>query len=118
VDRADAMRMLKMISGVSHSVVSAVAVQFAARMAMASTASVVRFATLSDKEIETYVATGEPLDNPGGYAIQGKAAAFIAELRGSYSGVMGLPLHETAELIAQIERDAHAGTEVRPEPVT
>jgi septum formation protein len=118
VDRADAMRMLRMLSGVPHRVLSTVAIQFETRMGMASTQSIVRFAKLSDKDIETYVATGEPMDKPGGYAIQGRAAAFITELRGSYSGVMGLPLYEAAELIGQIGRNVPAGTEISPDPVT
>ena len=59
------------------------------------------FRALSDDEIRRYVATGEPLDKAGGYAIQGRAAAFVQRIEGSYSGIMGLPLAETAELLAR-----------------
>jgi septum formation protein len=65
--------------------------------------SEVEFAELSPAEIERYVASEEPLDKAGGYAIQGAAAAFIKNLRGSYSGVMGLPLYEVAELLKTCE---------------
>ena len=58
-----------------------------------------RFAELSDADIDAYVASGEPSDKAGAYAVQGRAQAFITELRGSHSGVMGLPLHETTELL-------------------
>jgi septum formation protein len=66
--------------------------------------SEVTFRPLSGDEIDAYCATGEPLDKAGAYAIQGRAAAFIRHLEGSYSGVMGLPLYETAELLAEAGR--------------
>jgi septum formation protein len=69
---------------------------------MAVSPSRVTFRALIDDEIERYVATGEPFDKAGAYAIQGRAGAFVSHLEGSYSGVMGLPLFETAEILAKI----------------
>ncbi len=69
------------------------------RLELVVSESRVRFAELSQADIEAYVASGEPTDKAGAYAIQGRAGAFIIELHGSYSGVMGLPLHETAQLL-------------------
>ena len=69
---------------------------------MVVSSSRVSFRALTDDEIERYVATGESFDKAGGYAIQGRGAAFVSHLEGSYSGVMGLPLFETAELLAKI----------------
>jgi len=68
--------------------------------------SEVRFRTLDEAEIAAYIASGEPFDKAGGYGIQGRAAAFIAHLSGSHSGVMGLPLCETAQLLRQFGLDA------------
>lgn len=101
-DRADAVRMLGLLSGKSHRVVTAVAVQEGQRMGDAVSESTVRIRPLDEREIGAYVDSGEPMDKAGAYAIQGIAAVFIAELRGSYSGVMGLPLFETAELLDRI----------------
>ena len=98
-DRDDAARMLRLLSGTTHRVLTAVAIQFGDRIEMAVNDSVVRFSELSPKDIADYVDSGEPMDKAGAYAIQGRAAAFIPELHGSYSGVMGLPLYETAALI-------------------
>jgi septum formation protein len=98
-DRADAARMLQLLSGREHRVLTAVRLKFDAREELVVSESSVRFSALSDADIRTYVDSGEPLDKAGAYAIQGRAAAFIAELRGSYSGVMGLPLFETAQLM-------------------
>jgi septum formation protein len=100
-DDADAARMLRLLSGKVHTVLTAVAVQYNERFEMALSPSVVRFRELTVHDIASYVETGEPMDKAGAYAIQGRAAAFISEFRGSYSGVMGLPLYETAELIGQ-----------------
>jgi septum formation protein len=91
--------MLQLLSGREHRVLTAVRLKFDAREELVVSESSVRFSTLSDADIRTYVDSGEPLDKAGAYAIQGRAAAFIAELRGSYSGVMGLPLFETAQLM-------------------
>lgn len=101
-DRGDAARMLGELSGREHRVLTAVGLQFDARLEIAVSESMVRFSPLTDQDISAYVATGEPMDKAGAYAIQGRAAAFIPELRGSFSGVMGLPLHETAMLLEKI----------------
>jgi len=87
------------LSGREHRVLSAVALATAARDAVKVQESRVRFRELARAECAAYWDSGEPLDKAGGYGIQGRAAAFVAELRGSYSGVMGLPLYETAELL-------------------
>jgi septum formation protein len=98
-DDADAARMLRLLSGRTHEVITAVWVRDAGREAHATSVSELRFATLDEAEIASYVASGEPLGKAGGYAIQGRAAAFVAHLSGSHSGVMGLPLHETYHLL-------------------
>ncbi|HET6913678.1 MAG TPA: Maf family nucleotide pyrophosphatase [Rhodanobacteraceae bacterium] len=98
-DQDDARAMLRELSGHAHRVISTVWCVDAACRESATSVSEVRFAELSGTEIEEYVVTGEPFGKAGAYAIQGRAAAFIAHLSGSYSGVMGLPLHETARLL-------------------
>ena len=98
-DRKDAAAMLAQLSGRSHEVLTAIALQTADRLESALSRSEVRFRELTPQEIEDYVATGEADDKAGAYAIQGRAARFVAELRGSYSGVMGLPLYETARML-------------------
>jgi septum formation protein len=99
-DRADAERMLRRLSGRTHSVLTAVALAGAEGIQSRFSRSEVRFRDLSADEVTAYWDTGEPHDKAGGYAIQGAGAVFVADLRGSYSGVMGLPLYETAELLA------------------
>lgn len=101
-DAAGAMAMLLALSGQTHHVITAVAVRWQAQIIAAAATSRVTFRALARDEIERYVATGEPFDKAGGYAIQGKAAAFVQNLEGSYSGVMGLPLYETAGILAHI----------------
>jgi septum formation protein len=98
-DEADAHRMLRALSGRDHRVLTAVAVAQGRRIRTALSVSVVRFDGLSPSWIAAYVATGEPMGKAGAYAIQGRASARIASIRGSYSGIMGLPLRETAQLI-------------------
>ena len=98
-DDADARRMLRLLSGRAHRVLTAVAVVRGARLERATNVSRVRFARLSADEIDAYVASGEPLGKAGAYAIQGRAAAFVRRIEGSHSGIMGLPLHETATLL-------------------
>ena len=98
-DADDAARMLRELSGRSHRVVSSVWLVSAGREAHATCITDVRFEPLSDARIDAYVATGECFGKAGAYAIQGRAAAFVAHLSGSHSGVMGLPLHETARLM-------------------
>ncbi len=101
-DAQHAVAMLERLSGRTHEVMTAVAVQWHEETALAISISQVTFRPLARAEIERYVATGEPSDKAGAYAIQGRAAAFIAALDGSHSGVMGLPLYETAEVLARI----------------
>jgi septum formation protein len=98
-DRADAERMLRLLSGTRHRVFTAVAVGFEQRFEVATSESLVTFAALDDARIVAYVQSGEPFDKAGAYGIQGRAGAFIERLEGSYSGVMGLPLYETANLL-------------------
>ncbi len=101
-DRADALSMLARLSGQWHQVMSAVAVVGADGEALSRlSVSAVQFRPVTREEAEAYWETGEPRDKAGGYAIQGRAAVFIERLEGSYSGVMGLPLFETAELLGQ-----------------
>jgi septum formation protein len=98
-DRADAERILRTLSGTQHRVLTAVAVSFEGRFEMAVSESMVTFANLDEERIAAYVQSGEPFDKAGAYGIQGRAGAFIERIEGSYTGVMGLPLHETAELL-------------------
>jgi septum formation protein len=100
-DAEDAARMLARLSGRSHRVLTAVAVGQGARVVQVLSLSQVRFAPMSAADIETYVASGEPMGKAGAYAVQGLAAAYIARISGSYSGIMGLPLHETAQALRQ-----------------
>jgi septum formation protein len=100
VDVPDARRQLDRLSGRSHEVLSAVAVVNDTRSVRVN-ASTVWFRHLEPQECAAYCATGEPMDKAGSYAIQGMAATFIIRIEGSYSGVMGLPLYETAQLLAQ-----------------
>lgn len=102
VDREDAARMLKLLSGRTHRVLTAVAVQWGNRTWAALSVSHVRFARLTDGQVNAYVATGEPMGKAGAYGIQGRAAAFVEHISGSYSGIMGLPLYETAHLLAEV----------------
>lgn len=97
----DAAAMLGALSGKTHRVLTAVAVVFQGKLATALSDTAVRFRRLSASEIAAYVGTGEPLDKAGAYGIQGRAAAFIKQIDGSYSGVMGLPLYETAQLLGK-----------------
>ena len=100
--REEAASMLAALSARSHEVLTAIVLQNGDRTERALSRSEVRFKDLSASEIRDYVATGEGDDKAGAYAIQGRAARFIAELRGSYSGVMGLPLYETAQLLDRL----------------
>jgi len=99
VDRPDAEKMLAKLSGTQHRVLTAVALQFDSRVELAVSESLVTFATLDAARIAAYVASGEPFDKAGAYAIQGRAGTFVERLEGSYTGVMGLPLYETANLL-------------------
>jgi nucleoside triphosphate pyrophosphatase len=99
-DRADGMAMLGRLSGRTHRVLTAVALATAAGVAFRLSASEVRLRTVTPAECAAYWDSGEPRDKAGGYAIQGRGALFVEHLSGSYSGVMGLPLFETGELLA------------------
>jgi len=98
-DDADALRMLRELAGNTHRVLTAVAVQLGRKRRDALSDSRVTFAPLTTAELRAYVATGEPRGKAGAYAVQGRAAAFITRINGSYPGIMGLPLHETAQLL-------------------
>lgn len=100
-DRQHAIEMLGKLSGRSHQVMTAVAVCSEGKQSCVLNTSEVQFCELSAEQIEAYWQTGEPLGKAGGYAIQGLAAQFIVTINGSYSGIMGLPLYETAELLKQ-----------------
>lgn len=102
-DRPGAIAMLQQLSGCEHRVLTAVALKYDNGFDMILNENVVRFRELSEAEIREYVDTGEPYDKAGAYAIQGRAAAFIPEILGSYTGVMGLPLYETASLLRKFQ---------------
>lgn len=98
-DAEDAARMLRRLAGRAHRAVSVVWCVSASREEHATSDSTVEFMPLDDADIAAYVASGEAFGKAGAYAIQGRAAAFVKHLAGSHSGVMGLPLHETAQLL-------------------
>lgn len=98
-DRAEAEAILARLAGKRHEVLTAVAVAFDGEVEVSLSASTVEFAPLDAHAIKRYVASGESHDKAGAYAIQGRAAAFVTRLEGSYSGVMGLPLCETVQLL-------------------
>jgi septum formation protein len=102
-DRREAADMLGALSGKRHEVLTAVVIKHDSQLESAISVSEVSFKPLGADEIRRYVATGEADDKAGAYAIQGRAALFITELRGSFSGVMGLPLYETAQLLERME---------------
>jgi septum formation protein len=101
-DRKEAAEMLEALSGQRHEVLTAVALKRDEQLDSVLSRSEVQLKRLSPEEIKQYVATGECDDKAGAYAIQGRAARFIMELRGSYSGVMGLPLYETSQLLDKL----------------
>lgn len=98
-DAKDAMRMLRELAGRTHRVLTAVALQAGRRRLEALSDSSVRFGPLTPAQLRAYVATGEPMGKAGAYAVQGRAAAHIERIAGSYTGIMGLPLFETARLL-------------------
>ena len=102
-DAADAARMLGRLAGRTHRVMTAIALGNGERVVRACSMSRVTFAPLSHAQIAAYVASGEPMGKAGAYAVQGLAAAFIARIDGSYSGIMGLPLFETAQALRALE---------------
>jgi len=100
-DAADALAMLRRLSGREHRVLTAVALGLPqGRCLAALSVSTVRFAVVPDDRLQAYVEAGEPMGKAGSYAIQSQAAAWISHIAGSYSGIMGLPLHETAGLLS------------------
>lgn len=101
-DEADARRILKQLSGQTHRVLTAVAVQSGRKRVAAVSESWVRFAAMTPAQIKAYVASGEPMGKAGAYGVQGRAASHIEQIRGSYSGIMGLPLFETATLLRSV----------------
>jgi len=101
-DAAEARLMLARLAGQTHRVLTAVAVQKGRQRVAALSVSWVRFAPMSAAQIRSYVDSGEPMGKAGAYGVQGRAAAHIEQIRGSYSGIMGLPLFETAQLLRQV----------------
>lgn len=100
-DAQDAARMLHQLAGQTHEVLTAVALQFGGLRLRALSVSQVQFAPMTEAQIAAYVASGEPMGKAGSYGIQGLAAAHVAHMAGSYSGIMGLPVYETAQLLRQ-----------------
>jgi septum formation protein len=101
-DRREAEEILAALSGKRHEVLTAVALAYEDRLETALSVSEVQFREISPPEIRDYVATGECDDKAGAYGIQGRAATFVSEIRGSHSGIVGLPLYETAQLLAAL----------------
>ncbi len=103
-DEAAAMDMLGRLSGRTHEVLTGVAGLRGGQTEVVLSRTAVTFRTIDATEARAYVATGEPMDKAGAYGIQGRAAVFVAHLEGSYSGVVGLPLYETGQILKQLER--------------
>jgi septum formation protein len=101
-DRREAAAMLAALSGRRHEVLTAIALGYGERLESALSVSDVELRALTQAEIDDYVASGECDDKAGAYAIQGRAARFVAEIRGSHSGIVGLPLYETAQLLERM----------------
>ena len=101
-DMADATRILKRLSGQTHRVLTGVAINHLGHIEYLLSTSEVRFRVIDDEEIRHYVMSGEPMDKAGAYGIQGRAGVFVAHLAGSYTGVMGLPVCETGELLKKL----------------
>lgn len=97
----EALDMLQRLNGRSHQVLTGVALVYGGQTRYALSETRVQFARLDDATLRRYVASGEPMDKAGAYGIQGRAGLFVQDLQGSFSGVVGLPLHETACLLAQ-----------------
>lgn len=104
-DADHAVRILASLQDREHRVITAVAVAMLDRLESRVSLSTVEFGPISEQEARRYAGTGEPLDKAGGYAIQGRAAVFVRRIGGSYSGIMGLPLAETAELLRKFDID-------------
>jgi septum formation protein len=106
IDAGDACRILRQLSGTKHRVLTALAVANSERSESVVSISEVSFGELAEREIERYVASGEAFDKAGAYGIQGHGGAFVEQIRGSYTGVMGLPLFETVRLLRRFGIDA------------
>ncbi len=104
-----AFALLRSLSGRSHEVITAVWLVSAGQEQHCVVRNTVQFAAMRDDEIHAYIATGEPFGKAGAYAVQGCGAAFIASIQGSYSGIMGLPLHETYQLLQKFHVPARPG---------
>jgi septum formation protein len=102
-DADDARRTLALLAGRTHRVITAVALAWGRSEALAVNVSRVHFADIATADVDRYVATGEPFGKAGAYAIQSGAAAWISRIEGSYTGIMGLPLYETAQLLRQAQ---------------
>lgn len=102
-DKEDAKRMLRLLSGKTHQVMTSVALKYHQQFLQSTQTSEVQFAPLSEEEIAAYCEQAEPYDKAGGYAVQGRAARYISHISGSYSGIMGLPIFETIELLNRIK---------------
>jgi septum formation protein len=105
-DAADAARMLHLLSGQTHQVITGVCLAKGRERQRAAEVTFVRFATLSDEEIDAYVATGEPLDKAGAYAIQGRAGRWVPRIHGCYFNVVGLPLALVSSMIEAMQASA------------
>jgi septum formation protein len=101
-NESEATRMLSLLSGKTHQVLTAVAIGHNQDIHLAMSRSRVKFASMTAADIQDYVASQEPMGKAGAYAIQGRASAFISHVSGSYSGIMGLPLYETSQLLKQV----------------
>ena len=101
-DAADARRILKLLAGQTHRVLTAIAVQKGRQRVTALSESMVRFAPMTSVQINAYIASGEPMGKAGAYGVQGRAAVHIEQIKGSYSGIMGLPVFETAQLLRAV----------------
>ena len=101
-NESEATQMLSLLSGKTHQVLTAVAIGHNKDIHLALSRSRVKFASMTAADIQDYVASQEPMGKAGAYAIQGRASAFISHVSGSYSGIMGLPLYETTQLLKQI----------------
>jgi septum formation protein len=102
-DERDAARMLRELAGTTHRVLTAVAIQSGRKRLTALNDSRVTFARMTPAQVRDYVASGEPMGKAGAYAVQGRAAAYISHISGSYSGIMGLPMFETANLLRALK---------------
>ncbi len=103
LNQEDSFRMLSVLSGRTHEVYTSIAVVTAEGIISDTSKTIVTFKDLAETEIRSYIATGESSDKAGSYAVQGLAAVFISHINGSYYGVMGLPIFETAELLKQVD---------------